>query len=1052
MDCIGPISADLFYQASAKVAPPAAPTLAQPQCQPQYLPKHLAPLRQGTLPFGQPQPQQMRVSSVSVVSTSTANTDASLRRSTRKRTAVDKSFSPPRSYTRKRTVSAPGTRKNAAKGSRDDADYEKQEAKRVKLTEQKALTVAQGVKKERRDMARTRWLHRHRALLEPLLPPGMELLETIKREIATFPVDVKYIEYEELQAQPSLIKGGTMKDYQLQGLSFLVWMYQNGMNCILGDEMGLGKTLQTLSLFAYIQENVQGPHDPHLIICPLSVLSSWQAETARWLPSMKTMRFHGPENERSRLKLVMKSEQPDIVITTYEGYVAESDWLKKNRWTYCVLDEGHKIKNSESNVSHTIQGLGSLYRLILTGTPVQNNLVELWSLLHFLYPRVFTTRTEQMFKDSFDLTRGSYVLPFLDAARKWVGTVMLRRTKSIIESDIPPREELTVFLPMSEAQRFWTYRLLTRMDALDLEQIFATTKKESAAADLPIDQGRKEVLSHITNQMRQEQATTGSQTQWKRLMGLLIQLRMVCDHPYCIANAEPDPYSIGEHVVAASSKLVAIDKLLNDILPKGERVLIFSQWTRMLDVLEDFLFLRGIPYARLDGSTRRPRRNLDIRLFQQEKSPYKVFLISTKAGGLGINLTKASTVIMCDSDWNPQNDLQAIARAHRIGQTKPVKVYRLICRGSVEDQMLDRIRRKLFLSMKIMGSDNPSGANNATLGSNELLDILRKGSSALTETGQSMDLARFLSADIQEILEESRSSESVRDAKLEQEIKKEEAMDEDVCLDQDEMARKIAEEEQKLLSGVAQVRCRLFEGKVVKMGHKDIANEWQDLQKRARVDRMVTIGGMTFLLDPPVSEQSTAVAPSSKRSRPKFESEDWCIHCRDGGDLALCTYCPRVFHAKCRGISAAFVTKSPSLTCSQHACTTCFRNTQEAGGMLFRCRTCPSAFCEDCLPSGELDAVGDSVPEFEALGYRQQDNAYFIRCQECLDFFVQNPSAWEEWQEEFREAEKKLGRNVNVSSNGKPDPGAHVHATAAAEGSAFGIVGEEMKTMMAIAY
>lgn len=232
----------------------------------------------------------------------------------------------------------------------------------------------------------------------------------------------------------------------------------------------------------------------------------------------------------------------------------------------------------------------------------------------------------------------------------------------------------------------------------------------------------------------------------------------------------------------------------------------------------------------------------------------------------GINLTKASTVIMCDSDWNPQNDLQAIARAHRIGQTKVVKVcayqftfdigslnclnlqvYRLICQGSVEDQMLDRIRRKLFLSVKIMGSDNSSSTENTSLGSSELMDILRKGSSALANSESGFKLSEFWGADISDILRESRSLEDARGAKMKKELKVEDGEGSDAKLILD-----AEEEEKRLLSGVAQVQSRLFEGRMVHrtQNNTDIANEWRDLEKRARVDRTVTVDGMTFITTP----------------------------------------------------------------------------------------------------------------------------------------------------------------------------------------------------------
>ncbi|KAF8634735.1 hypothetical protein AX15_000747 [Amanita polypyramis BW_CC] len=831
-------------------------------------------------------------------------------------------------------------------------------AKKSRMDEKKAQTVVINVKRDARDKARKRWLCHYRHLFQPLLPASSSYLESLVSEVERFgqKAIVPFLEFDE---QPSLIKGATLKDYQLSGLSFLVWMYKNGMNCILGDEMGLGKTLQTLSLFAWIKENETGVYDPHLVICPLSVLQSWENEAARWVPSLSTLRFHGIVNERNRIKETLRRrsiEQPHIIFTTYETFVAEDSWFKSQRWKYCVLDEGHKIKNADTNIAGKLQGLGCLYRLILTGTPVQNNLVELWSLLHWLYPSVFTDTSERLFKESFDMSKGSYDISFLNAAKELVSKVMLRRTKASVEIDVPPREEMTIFLPLTEAQRFWTYRLLTKMDTLDLEEIFSQGSKIKVE-DKAIHEGRQEVLSILEDQMKQERVLQNGR--YKKLMNLLMQLRKVCDHPYLLPNAPPEPYYLGEHLVAASSKLIIIDKLLADILPKGERVLIFSQWTGMLDYVEDFLALRSIKYARLDGSTHRPRRTLDIKLFQMEKSPYQVFLISTKAGGLGINLTKATNVIMCDSDWNPQNDLQAIARAHRIGQTKTVKVYRLICRGSVEDQMSDRIRRKLFLSVKIMSS-NSSSSENTSLGSSELLDILRKGSSALMPHDDSMDFGRFLDANVADILQDSKKIEDIRNAKIKHDI---DSVKEEGDADEAKLLEDAEEEERRLLSGVAQVQSRFFEGKVVqRKTNTEIANEWKALQKRARVDRTVSVDGMVFIVSAP-SVPETVMQSPVKREKIKFKSEEWCNYCRDGGELVMCGLCPRVFHPRCHGMSKAATARTLHISCSQHSCTDCRRSTSDAGGMLFRCQTCHQAFCEDCLPFDDIEPIGETLPE-----------------------------------------------------------------------------------------
>ncbi|KAJ4486561.1 SNF2 family N-terminal domain-containing protein [Lentinula edodes] len=887
--------------------------------------------------------------------------------------------------------------------------------KKAKLEDKKANTAVNNTKKSERDSRRNQWFLRHRNLFEPLLPPSSSFFANLHVAV---PGKLPYIPLHEVE-QPKSINSsmGSMKDYQIVGLSFLVYMYENGMNCILGDEMGLGKTLQTLSLFAYIAERNPGRTDPHLIVCPLSVLSSWEAESARWLPSMTVVRFHGSANERLRLRNTLREGNFDILVTTYEVYVTEDSWFKSRRWTYCVLDEGHKIKNSETIVSQKLQGLNAMYRLILTGTPIQNNMVELWSLLHYLYPFVFTPSTQQLFETSFDLTKGTYSIPFVNAAQRLLSTVMIRRTKANVDIDVPAREEQTIFIPLTEIQRFWMYRMITRLDSVNFREIFDATMElqDNGAQD-----GRNEVLSLLEDSSNR----AGKETkQWTKLMNLLMQLRRVCDHPYLLPKVEPEPYYIGEHIVASSSKLIVIDKLLADILPKGEKVLLFSQWTGMLDVLEDMMHLRDIKYARLDGSTLRPRRALDIKLFQHDKSEFQVYLISTKAGGLGINLTKASTVIMVDSDWNPQNDLQAIARAHRIGQKKVVKVYRLICGGSVEDQMLDRIRRKLFLSVKIMGSDNPNSNSSETsdMSSGALLDILRKGSSALLP-GAEMELSKFIEAPIAEILSLSKAREDARDAKLEQTLQTAKG-NPDVHAQQ--LLKDAEDEEQRLLSGAAQVRCHLFEGQMLERGtsssNKQIADEWTNLQKRASKSReTVVLNGMTFVVIPPPVDQEVVLnsQSTSKPAKVKQEpmgSEDYCNVCQDGGQLICCSFCPRVFHAACRGLKSRDLKKSWH-ACHQHECWDCSRRTSDAGGMLFRCRTCPRAYCEDCL-SEIFDPIGDTLPELLLLNCRESQSAYYISCAHCKAMAEEDPQWKLEWDNTIRAAERALEEDRLLGEN-----------------------------------
>lgn len=391
-----------------------------------------------------------------------------------------------------------------------------------------------------------------------------------------------------------------MKPYQLLGLSFLVYLHKNGLSGILGDEMGLGKTLQTLSLIQYLKENhtlSSDKHRPCLVVCPLSVLSSWISESRRWTPGLKVLRFHGSVHERDRLKRIamgdidnfgnetrisrkkkndrrtangkpiidLDSETDDaqdevgvdLVVTTYEGYLAEQGWFKKAfLWSYVILDEGHKIKNDLSLISKALQGLGAEYRLILTGTPLQNNLVELWALLHWLYPEVFTEKTAELFKSSFNLTKGQVSTKVMDDARQLLEIIMLRRMKHSqgVDLNLPPKTEVLLYVPLTPMQRFWYMRLLTRADKLLLEELFQGAQQKEAVAlrqeaqeggilqEKDIDELEalenkayegegaaewEESKEILRQSLVQEQQDENKSTAWKKLMNLLMQLRKV---------------------------------------------------------------------------------------------------------------------------------------------------------------------------------------------------------------------------------------------------------------------------------------------------------------------------------------------------------------------------------------------------------------------------------------------------------------------------------------------------------------------------------------------
>jgi SWI/SNF-related matrix-associated actin-dependent regulator of chromatin subfamily A member 5 len=334
-------------------------------------------------------------------------------------------------------------------------------------------------------------------------------------------------------------------------------------------------------------------------------------------------------------------------------------------------------------------------------------------------------------------------------------------------------------------QRFWYTRLITRADRGLLDELFRGAKdKEHAAlqskADMEAEliekdaealeslckrmaigsdewKETREILARTVRREEEDQDGAAKTSSWQKLMNLLMQLRKVCNHPYQILNAEPDPYELGDHIILASGKFIVLEKLVSELVIKQrKKVLIFSGFTKMLDLVEDFLLLIGgdgtsFRSARLDGGTGRARRNLGIRMFNNKSSDYRVMLISTRAGGLGINLATASDVVLLDQDWNPQITLQAEARAHRIGQTNPVTVYKLVSQGTVEEQMMGRIQKKLYLSAKVTESmqdihtkagkiklKKGSGGHVAAsddmpqLSTGQLMALVRRGASALS--------------------------------------------------------------------------------------------------------------------------------------------------------------------------------------------------------------------------------------------------------------------------------------------------------------------------------
>ncbi|KAL2551521.1 ATP-dependent DNA helicase DDM1 [Forsythia ovata] len=507
-----------------------------------------------------------------------------------------------------------------------------------------------------------------------------------------------------------LLTGGKLKSYQIKGVKWMISLWQNGLNGILADQMGLGKTIQTIAFLAHLKGN--GLDGPYLIIAPLSTLSNWMNEIARFAPSLSAIIYHGDKKARDELrrKHMPKTIGPKfpIIITSYE--IALSDarrYLRHYSWKYVVVDEGHRLKNSKCKLVKELKQLPIENKLLLTGTPLQNNLAELWSLLNFILPDIFSSHEEfeswfdfsgkcnnEALKEELEEKRRAQVVAKLHAILR---PFLLRRMKADVEQMLPRKKEIIIYATLTAHQKNFQDHLINR------------TLEDHLRETVDTGRGMKGKLSN-----------------------LMIQLRKNCNHPDLLESAFDGSYFYPpvEQIVEQCGKFQLLDRLLTKLLARKHKVLIFSQWTKILDIMEYYFSEKGFEVCRIDGSVKLAERRRQIEEFNDVKSDYRIFLLSTRAGGLGINLTAADTCILYDSDWNPQMDLQAMDRCHRIGQTKPVHVYRLATAQSVEGRILKRAFSKLKLEHVVIGKGQFKQERTKADGSDvmteeELLALLR---------------------------------------------------------------------------------------------------------------------------------------------------------------------------------------------------------------------------------------------------------------------------------------------------------------------------------------
>ncbi|KAL1455192.1 hypothetical protein WDU94_009303 [Cyamophila willieti] len=615
-----------------------------------------------------------------------------------------------------------------------------------------------------------------------------------------------------------------LKDYQKRGVQWMWSVYYNGCEgAILGDEMGLGKTVQLIAVLCkVIEEEVT---EPNLIVCPLSVLNNWEAEFKKFAPQIQIIKYYGTKEERNVLKKKLlqpgvevectnsapgpekskssvKLRLPHIIVTTPQLIDNDYNFLKKQEWNCIVVDEGHSVKNSKTNLSKKLSSMKSIFKVLLTGTPLQNNLKELWSLLKFVQPsntfefdkfeKLVAGKLSSLTAENIDdVTEASVdpgVVDILDTLHNILKPFFLRRTKQDVDLNLPPKKTVVIDCPLVPGQKAMYTNILTRTLKLNMNQVdFSvesdwtendtdlslvndtlnqndeslsmstsfSSSSDTSAENLSVVSGkrsrdcldlddstpgqsrkRRKCTENVLKQQKtiadlencpssdeegleelyrsvncNAEGTPGlppppnpDEIKYKlnyRLTNVTMCLRKIINHPYLVRK----PYKVingmkemvvDEKIIKSCGKMIVLNQLLAKLKETKHKVLVFSTMTKALDMIEEMCIMKDFNYYRLDGRVKNESRNQSIDDFNNS-DVWSVFLISTRAGGLGLNLVGADTCINYDSDWNPQVDCQAEARCHRIGQTKPVCIYRLVAQNTLDELIYETAQSKLRL-------------------------------------------------------------------------------------------------------------------------------------------------------------------------------------------------------------------------------------------------------------------------------------------------------------------------------------------------------------------
>ncbi len=453
-----------------------------------------------------------------------------------------------------------------------------------------------------------------------------------------------------------------LRDYQLEGYHWLARLAHWGVGGCLADDMGLGKTLQSLAIIL-----LQAANGPSLVVAPTSVSTNWLSEVARFTPTLKIKQLSGKDRPRT----IKQLGKFDLLITTYTLLQQEIDALSEIPWQTIVLDEAQAIKNAATKRSQAAMSLQGAFKLITTGTPIENHLGELWNLFHFINPGLLGTHKQFNERFAIPIERFNNREARL-RLKKLIRPFILRRIKSQVLEELPSRTEVTLEVGMSDEELHF-YEALRQ------------------------------------NALEQLERTTDNRGRHLQILTEIMKLRQACCNPRLITA----------DTAIGSSKLALFSSLIEELIRGQHKVLVFSQFIGHLNIIREYLDKRKITYQYLDGSTSSKHRKERVEAFQSGEGD--LFLITLKAGGLGLNLTAADYVIHMDPWWNPAIEDQASDRAHRIGQTRPVTIYRLVCKNTIEEKIVKLHQEKRDLADSLLEGTDTSGR----LSTEELINLIK---------------------------------------------------------------------------------------------------------------------------------------------------------------------------------------------------------------------------------------------------------------------------------------------------------------------------------------